>query len=655
MATQGSSSQDDHALNIASFSLSAIGLIALFDSCLRGCSFVTKAMGVGDRSQVNLSKFEIETWRLAIWGRMWGLVTETSSTASNHYLNIVDIRRIVGNCLIAIRHIVGDMEVLEERYGLKSEPDSSSSPNTPVPDAFGGVDSLNHAAIVEAYSKWLGDVAQRKKEFSLAKRVQFTFADEDKFQLLTQDLAHFVQRLYDMLPADKLKQYQRAYTAECLGRATSDQALSNTQNATSETLSRHAGNQLLARHAEVGTATGTVTNYQKKYRAQSLNISRADSQKLKPCMAKMALRSTTSPTAKPAAIYVEWKTGAWDDSLRGIIEKRIDNLAVLLGRVRGDGDDLYCSLDCIGYFEDPRPNVFGIIYRVPSYADPLREPLSLYERLEQRHRPPSLDVRFQIAKMLAVSVNELHASGWLHKGICSNNIVFFYSDGNDSSEDEVLEEENDEKMLSRPCLAGFEISRPQADNRGTEDKSAKDDPSDENCTLYRHPSQSWSSSRREHDIFSLGLVLLEIGSWQRLEDIKEEGQSISKFHAEILNYAQDLHADAGLAYREATIQCLTLASNVWTAAESLFPSVSGATVEQDQATAPQDENQLQGRVLRDFYFSVVEKLVSSTCTSRRTSTQQITQERWLNVSIRLIFRFEYLRDETMSSWRASSN
>ena len=156
-------------------------------------------MGVGDRSQVNLSKFEIETWRLAIWGRMWGLVTETSSTASNHYLNIVDIRRIVGNCLIAIRHIVGDMEVLEERYGLKSEPDSSSSPNTPVPDAFGGVDSLNHAAIVEAYSKWLGDVAQRKKEFSLAKRVQFTFADEDKFQLLTQDLAHFVQRLYDML------------------------------------------------------------------------------------------------------------------------------------------------------------------------------------------------------------------------------------------------------------------------------------------------------------------------------------------------------------------------------------------------------------------------------------------------------------------------
>lgn len=616
VGTGSGGSQDDHSLNVASLSLSAIALVTLFDSCLKGCSFVTKTMRVGDRSHVNLSKFEIETWRLAIWGRMWGLVDETANMASNHYLNIVDIRRIVGNCLLAIRRIVGDMEVLEEKYGLKAEADQRvdvAYSNTPLPNTFGGVEPLHHAAIVKAYSTWLSDAAQRQKDFSLVKRVLFTFADEDKFRLLTQDLAHFVQRLYDMLPADQLKQYQRAYTAECLGRATTDQALSNTQMATSDSLGRHAGNQLLVRHAERAATAGTLSNYQKKYGIHSLSISRADSLKLKPCVAKMMINNSASRMTKPAAVYVEWKIGAWDASLRAVMEKRIDNLAILLCKVRNDGDDLYRILDCIGYFEDPRPNVFGIIYRLPSHADPLKEPLSLHERLDQRHRAPSLDVRIQIAKMLAVSLNELHTSGWLHKGISSKNVVFFYSNGNHTSEHEVLEEEKDEKMLSRPFLVGFEISRPQADSRGTEDKLPKDQP-DENRSMYRHPSQSSLSSRREHDIFSLGVVLLEIGCWQRVENIKEKGQSISDFRKAILEYTDDLHADAGLAYREATKQCLALASNAWTAAESVFPLVSGTAIEPKPELTQQDENQALGRVLRDFYFSVVEKLVSSAFT-----------------------------------------
>lgn len=85
-----------------------------------------------------------------------------------------------------------------------------------------------------------------------------------------------------------------------------------------------------------------------------------------------------------------------------------------------------------------------------------------------------------------------------------------------------------------------------------------------------------------------------------IEDIKEKEQSISDFHAAVLEYANDLHADAGLAYREATKQCLASANNAWTAAESIFPSDFSATVERVPATSQQDENQVQGRIGETF-------------------------------------------------------
>jgi hypothetical protein len=606
------------ALNIASFSLTVVSLITLFETCMRGCTFVAKTTTSSRRSLVTLSKFEIETWRLAIWGRIWGLVDSSTHDSRERYLNILDIRRIVGSCLVSIRGIVGDMQVLEQKYGLETRPSPSGSLNdTPsaLPNAFQDNTPLDHSAIVDAYSRWLSESVEKQQEFSLAKKLTFTFRDENKFLTLTEDLGFFVQKLYDMLPADQLKQYQRAYTAECLGRATTDQALSIAQTAASSNsqsgIAHHASNQLAARNSErsASTASSGPISFQKKYNQDSLTLNPEHRRALRSCIAKISIVQSASRTVTPVPLWVEWKSGSWDSGLRPVIETRIENLVILLSKIRTDSNDhLYRVLDCMGWFEDPRPNIYGIFYRLPLNTNPLASPISLKTRLQRK--APSLDVRIQLAKMLAVSLNEIHSSGWLHKNIQSSNILFF-QDSTDSTDSA---EKRDEVLLSKPYLVGFEISRPEADKRGTEPKTGEN--SSDQLQLTQHPSQSWTFSRREHDIYSLGLVLLEIGLWDTLDNLKLPEDTIADFHASIQSIADDLHADAGLAYREATKQCLALEQNVWIAAQSIFQppdSNVGVTIDSNTSGAPPSEEAVQGRVLREFYFSVVDKLVRLDC------------------------------------------
>jgi len=142
----------------------------------------------------------------------------------------------------------------------------------------------------------------------------------------------------------------------------------------------------------------------------------------------------------------------------------------------------------------PEPEVtFTIVFRAPPCAG---EPRSLRDLLLHTATPSSLSTKFDMARELAKSVSFVHTFGFVHKNIRPESVLV-YPGGSGQ----------DQSMF----LLGLENFRREdgwTQRRG-------DDALDRN--LYRHPSRQGDSPQEDyvmqHDIYSLGVCLLEIGFW----------------------------------------------------------------------------------------------------------------------------------------------
>lgn len=138
------------------------------------------------------------------------------------------------------------------------------------------------------------------------------------------------------------------------------------------------------------------------------------------------------------------------------------------------------------------PMGFKFVLNIPPH---LIGPQSLRNILLSGTRYP-LDERLELAKKLANSVLFVHTAQFVHKNIRPETIVLFRNERSD---------------IGAPFLVGFEQFRVE-DGRTYR---AGDDVWEHN--LYRHPSRQGMlpevDYQMQHDIYSLGVVLLEIGLW----------------------------------------------------------------------------------------------------------------------------------------------
>jgi hypothetical protein len=129
--------------------------------------------------------------------------------------------------------------------------------------------------------------------------------------------------------------------------------------------------------------------------------------------------------------------------------------------------------------------------------------------LDQRTKYP-LNERFDLAVSLARSIVFLHSSRFVHKNISPENIIVFQR-----SPDE----------LGTPFLVGFERFR-FAEGQTV---MAGDCLWEKN--LYRHPRRQGlhpeEQYRMQHDIYSVGICLLEIGLWSSFVNYSEDQTSIT--------------------------------------------------------------------------------------------------------------------------------
>jgi hypothetical protein len=225
---------------------------------------------------------------------------------------------------------------------------------------------------------------------------------------------------------------------------------------------------------------------------------------------------------------------------------RVGLLADLLNVSKSDG---FRSLRCLNWLHEPAEHRFVLVFEKPSkYCVGVWQPTSLQDCIGSTRgsQRPTLGQRFNIALQLARALQKWHSVRWLHQGVSSQSVILFRSDT-----EGVID-------YSEPFLQGFEFSRP---NQAPSIARYVDDVA---SNIYRHPSRQGPSReghRKVHDMYSLGVVLLEIGLWQRAGDMVSQGQrqklTVSSMKRHLENAASErLSHYAGTSYQEAVFTCL---------------------------------------------------------------------------------------------------
>ena len=160
--------------------------------------------------------------------------------------------------------------------------------------------------------------------------------------------------------------------------------------------------------------------------------------------------------------------------------------------------DTFGLLRCYGLlkYRDPVTNglaAIEVVYRAP----PDSKPPTSVRQLLLAQEPVSLSAILKLVKQLVRSVSYIHACDFVHKNIRPDNILIFPSDTS---------------PLGPTFLVGFNQFR--SANFQT---NLTGDPA-WHRNLYRHPQRQGIYVQEryvmQHDIYSLGVCMLEIGLWQ---------------------------------------------------------------------------------------------------------------------------------------------
>jgi serine/threonine protein kinase len=200
---------------------------------------------------------------------------------------------------------------------------------------------------------------------------------------------------------------------------------------------------------------------------------------------------------------------------------------------------------------------FAFVFDLPSDVEP--KPTTLLQAIENDDPSvrPTLGQRFRIARSLAETLFQFHSVGWLHKSIRSENILLFPHPQNPN------DDHNRQQIdYSRPYLMGFEFSRDILDRSNTEQDGLL------KRNLYRHPDRQGSPSDEKdpdrpftllHDIYALGVVLLEVGLWRATMGYENWDTATP---ADEIQHSLEEHAKQrlphymGQAYTDLVVACL---------------------------------------------------------------------------------------------------
>lgn len=180
----------------------------------------------------------------------------------------------------------------------------------------------------------------------------------------------------------------------------------------------------------------------------------------------------------------------------------------------------------LGHFEDVKNSRYGLVYQFPPTFNPVtfehltQNPLynlcSLADLLACPDFEPKLEAKFRLAANLANTVFDLHARGITHGNLVDTNVSFCNAVGTDPGVSGMTTGEVD---IRRPLISSFDLFS---------DTFEGDQASSTASLLYKHPLDPRSTAQsplgnnadsKTFDLYSLSMLLLSIGLWNKLENL----------------------------------------------------------------------------------------------------------------------------------------
>ncbi|KAF5262763.1 hypothetical protein FOXYS1_6513 [Fusarium oxysporum] len=311
-------------------------------------------------------------------------------------------------------------------------------------------------------------------------------------------------------------------------------------------------------------------------------------------------RTREFSSRETSPLIIEWRHYSSEETreTRSSIDIRVHMLAMQLQQLSA----LHHTgvLPCLGYFHDPKCYRYGIAFHYPR-GDSAASPTSLADRLNQdqpRRIRRDLGDRLRAAHSLTGTVHQMLSVNWLHKSISSSNVLLF-------------EVERDSYTVETPFLCGFDLTRRDNDMEpsGKLPSIYLNNFPSLNERLYWHPTRTaavpdltasavgytlpLTRYRRELDIYSLGVVLLEIGLWYPIKRIFKDCQTedLGVFSEQLkAKYVPELRGRMGRVYADVVVNCLK--GNF---GEGYIPLHDGS-----ESSAEDDKELRRRRFLEDF-------------------------------------------------------
>jgi hypothetical protein len=588
--------------SIASLVMGTTGFtVTLFNLTSSAFTVLTTAASLGDDAGVFQAQLTIQEQIFRRWGHGLG-ITGSEDDLDERLRTETSLFNAVVAGLCSIRKILLNVDDLKSRYGLEAT-DEITGRGTLLTE-LRATDILDGETLLREYERRREDAEKTQKRISILKKLRWAITDKEKFEALILLLSKFNNDLYSLISPLDAKIIAKAVAGEIL-RTTNIVQLAN------------------IRRAALGSGTDVEALATRKYNASIILQTPAEvpdmrvsgglkclDVKLTAANRRRAVgnyRDTKPGVLKP--VIIEWKfvDPTISNRDKDLLESNTRNMAYFLQQEKSN--PLTGTLRCLGttgiISDSDEHKKYGLIYNLPDGVGTGELPISLFDILPDEddnndYEELFLGDKFRIAQMLSQALYQLLVSNWLHKSIRSENVSFFQPRSNLSKR--TLRSISTEAMF----LTGYDFARPG----GLKDPTQK--AGNIAFDIYAHPLYRGGKVKysRLFDIYSLGVVLLEIGLWRRIESGVRPDQTPDSVRSMLIQACIDeLGPAMGKSYRDAVQCCLEgdFAIEGLTLGESPEPNWDEMGSE-EIATLQSKDEQVNGDLYESFYWKVVSPL-----------------------------------------------
>ncbi|KAJ7215414.1 prion-inhibition and propagation-domain-containing protein [Mycena pura] len=503
--------------------LPVIGLLGqCYSGALQAYLWIQTAVDFPETAAKLVIQLEVERIRLQLWGRNSG------ADSDNLYPGLAPFEPLIIEILTKVKQLLCDSDKLKDSYGLTSTMDGDPHGS----ESEGRVEKRRLLTQVKgALRSALAFTAGEKGEKSgniggsatplipravdheaLARktyeRIRWVIVSKSRFESLISDLRHLTNNLNELLRESQfihLSQEWHSIEMRTVARTEDQPALQILQEAT-EGDDNSLGIFSMARRKSIvmstagaGSSAGPLSKDDFDLPQNFATLSRS-----------IAIYRPVGLPSEQKYVLIERKHYDSDISAEDKVKLlfRLHNLIALVNSPPSE------FLSCMGYWSESQAHCWCLVYQFPLHsmiATPGKDlsiplspqPPSLLSFISSDDFRPPLEARVALACTLASVFSRFYGSKWLHKGVRSENIVFPLSDAGGVC------------AISRPIVAGFEYSR-QYTEQATIDRATNT----RAHAIYRHPryqGPAASGYRMAYDIYSFGLVLVEIAWWVPLD------------------------------------------------------------------------------------------------------------------------------------------